>query len=99
MVCWESWTLDVTVASPRTESGMTPTANAGHPGILTAAERSKVRRAMETTLLKSVMKVVTIMSRERDHIPPITVSETNPFPYTISVNPKVDGWGTRMGIF
>ncbi len=54
-------------------------------------ERAKVRRAMEKTLLKTAMKIVTIVNREKDHIPPITVSETNPFPYTIVVNPKGNG--------
>ena len=68
--------------------------------MLTDPERAKVRRAMETTLLKTVMKIVTIANREKDHIPPITVSEKNPFPYTISINPKGgEGWGTRMGMF
>jgi len=81
-VCWEQWTLDVTLATPRTES-----------------ERAKVRKAMETMLQKTAMKIVSTVNREKDHIPPITTSETNPFPYQISINPKVDGWGARMGIF
>lgn len=72
--CWEQWTLDVTLANPRSD-----------------AERAKARRAMEKTLLKTAMKIVTIVNREKDHIPPITVSETNPFPYTIVVNPKGNG--------
>ena len=38
--------------------------------------------------MKTAMKIVTIVTREKDHIPPITVSEANPFPYTIIVNPK-----------
>lgn len=54
---------------------------------------------METTLLRTAMKIVSIVNREKDHIPPITVSETNPFPYTITVNPKEEGWGTRIGMF
>jgi len=81
-VCWEQWTLDVTLATPRTET-----------------ERAKVRKAMEAMLLKAAMKIVTTVNREKDHIPPITTSEANPFPYQIVINPKGDGWGTRMGIF
>ncbi|KAI9746507.1 MAG: hypothetical protein M1818_000220 [Claussenomyces sp. TS43310] len=81
-VCWEQWTLDVTLATPRTES-----------------ERAKVRQAMETMLLRTAMKIVSTVNRDKDHIPPITTSETNPFPYQISTNPKGDGWGARMGIF
>ncbi|KAI1434905.1 DUF1649-domain-containing protein [Xylaria sp. CBS 124048] len=81
-VCWESWTVKVTVAEPRTES-----------------ERAKVRRAMEQTLLTTAMKIVTCVNSYKDHIPPITTSETNPFPYQISVNQKDAGWATRMGIY
>ncbi|CCU82555.1 DUF1649 domain-containing protein [Blumeria hordei DH14] len=80
-VCWEQWTLDVTLATPQTES-----------------ERAKVRQAMEQMLLKAAMKIVTVVNREKDHIPPITTSESNPFPYQIVVNSKESGWGSRMGI-
>jgi autophagy-related protein 101 len=62
-------------------------------------ERAKVRKAMEAMLLKAAMKIVTTVNREKDHIPPITTSEANPFPYQIVINPKGDGWGARMGIF
>ncbi|KAL1862488.1 hypothetical protein Daus18300_008585 [Diaporthe australafricana] len=84
-VCWESWTIRVTVAEPRTEN-----------------ERAKVRRAMETTLLTTVMKIITSVNSFKDHIPPITTTETNPFPYTITVNQKdggatAGGWGGRFG--
>jgi len=81
-VCWEMWTLDVTLATPRTES-----------------ERAKVRKAMEMMLQKTAMKIITIVNREKDHIPPITTSEANPFPYQIVINPKLEGWGNRIGIF
>lgn len=52
----------------------------------TDGERAKVRRAMEQTLFKSVMKIITIVNANKDHIPPITTSETNPFPYRIDVD-------------
>ncbi|KAI1397080.1 DUF1649-domain-containing protein [Hypoxylon fuscum] len=81
-VCWESWTVKVTVAEPRTDS-----------------ERAKVRKAMETTLLTTAMKIVTCVNSHKDHIPPITTSEANPFPYQINVNQKDAGWATRMGIY
>lgn len=62
-------------------------------------ERAKVRKAMEAMLLKAAMKIVTTVNREKDHIPPITTTESNPFPYQIVINPKADGWGTRIGLF
>lgn len=72
-------------------------------------ERAKVRKAMETTLLTTVMKIITSVNSFKDHIPPITTTETNPFPYTITVNQKDavggaaaaattgGGWGGRFG--
>lgn len=52
---------------------------------------------MELMLQRTVMKIVTTANRDLDHIPPITTSETNPFPYQIIINPRDDGW--RMSIF
>ncbi|KAK4992031.1 hypothetical protein LTR50_001427 [Elasticomyces elasticus] len=65
----------------------------------TESDSQKVRNAMEKSLEKTAFKIVTIVNRDRGHIPPITTTETNPFPYQILVNPKNDGWGQRMGIF
>ncbi|EXJ79741.1 hypothetical protein A1O3_08024 [Capronia epimyces CBS 606.96] len=52
------------------------------------ADRIKVRRAMESSLQKTAMKIVAIVNKDKDHIPPITTSDQNPFPYRIVVNPK-----------
>ena len=102
-VCWESWTVKVTVAEPRTEAGSccprspSPPPFAG-PVAQRRAERAKVRKAMESTLLTAVMKIVTSVNSHKDHIPPITTTDANPFPYQIIVNHKEAGWATRMGI-
>ncbi|KAN0086963.1 Autophagy-related protein 1010 [Elaphomyces granulatus] len=80
-VCWEIWTLDVTIATPRTDS-----------------ERSKVRKAMANTLQKAALKILAIVNRDKDHIPPITTSDANPFPYRIVLNPRADSWSNRIGI-
>ncbi|TGO91404.1 hypothetical protein BPOR_0029g00270 [Botrytis porri] len=64
-----------------------------------STERAKVRNAMEAMLLKAAMKIVTTVNTEKDHIPPITTSEANPFPYQITINPRADSWGARMSLF
>ncbi|PNS15547.1 hypothetical protein CAC42_806 [Sphaceloma murrayae] len=79
---WESWVLDVTLATPRSDT-----------------EVVKARRAMESTLQRTAVKIINIVNRDRNHIPPITTNETNPFPYQILVNPRSEGWGRGMGIF
>ncbi|PKY05422.1 DUF1649 domain protein [Aspergillus campestris IBT 28561] len=81
-VCWEVWNLDVTIATPRTES-----------------ERAKVRKAMENMLQKAALKILTVVNRDKDHIPPITTSDSNPFPYRVVVNPRTDGWQNRFGLY
>ena len=54
---------------------------------------------MESSLQKTAMKIVTIVNRDKDHIPPITTSDANPFPYNIVLNPqnKQEGYGLRFG--
>ncbi|RPB05740.1 DUF1649-domain-containing protein [Choiromyces venosus 120613-1] len=65
----------------------------------TDAERMKLRTSMETQLQAAVLNIITTASMKKDHIPPITTNEANPFPYSIIVSPKGETWGARMGIF
>ncbi|KAL2038530.1 hypothetical protein N7G274_008869 [Stereocaulon virgatum] len=81
-VCWESWCLEVTLATPKTE-----------------IERTKVTEAIGSTLQKTAMQVVTIVNRDKNHIPPLTTNEGNPFPFHIELSPRVEGWGRSIGIF
>lgn len=60
-------------------------------------EAVRNRKQMERQLQQAAMKIVTLVNMERNHIPPITTTESNPFPYQILVNPKTDGWSQRMG--
>jgi autophagy-related protein 101 len=96
-VCWEEWCLQVVVARPRSEAGEISSSTTMAPKLsrrLTdicggIQDRIKVRRAMESSLQKTAMKIVSIVNREKEHIPPITTSEQNPFPYRVLVNPKL----------
>lgn len=68
----------------------------------TPTEILKVRRAMTKSLEKAAHKIIGIVNRDKDHIPPITTTDANPFPYQVVVNPKAapePTWGPRMGIF
>ncbi|KAK8048356.1 hypothetical protein PG994_010086 [Apiospora phragmitis] len=96
-VCWERWTVKVTVAEPKDGDGCVTLPFPLFPFF----QRAKVRNAMETTLRGTVLKIVDIVNQQKDHIPPITTTDANPFPYQIVVNQKEDssGWATRMGIY
>jgi hypothetical protein len=61
-----------------------------------------VRKAAESTLRKTIMNIVTFVNIHKEHIPPITTSDSNPFPYQININQQGKegaGWVTRMGIY
>ena len=58
----------------------------------------KVRRAMSKSLQKAAFKIVNIVNQYKDHIPPITTTDQNPFPYQVHVNPK-PAPAPRMGFF
>lgn len=62
-------------------------------------EAMRNRRHMEKQLQTAAMTVVKTVNRDRNHIPPITTNDSNPFPYQILINPKTDSWGQKIGIF
>lgn len=56
-------------------------------------------RAEAPALHKIAMNIVKIVNRDKEHIPPITTSETNPFPYEIVLNPRAEYDGKSIGFF
>ena len=95
-ICWERWSLEVTLATPKTEAGEFEKSWQRASGN-NHTERAKVMKSIGSTLQKAAMRVVTIVNREKEHIPPITTSEMNPFPYSIDISPKIEGWGRGFG--
>jgi len=65
----------------------------------TEADRTRARRQIEDQLQTAILTIITTAGNKKDHVPPITTNDTNPFPYSIIVSPKGDTWGARMGIF
>ncbi|THY62433.1 DUF1649-domain-containing protein [Aureobasidium pullulans] len=90
---WETWTLNIALASPRTHQVLCSGADPF------CVEATTSRRAIEKSLSNAILKITDIVQQNKDHVPPITTQDTNTFPYHILVNPKNDGWGQRMGIF
>jgi autophagy-related protein 101 len=57
---------------------------------------------MTKSVEKAAYKIIAIVNRDKDHIPPITTTDANPFPYQIVVNPKnvnENDWRPRIGLF
>ena len=65
----------------------------------TESERNKLMRSVNTTLQKTAVRIVTIVNKHKDHIPPITARDSNPFPYSISLSPRAETWGKSIGLF
>ncbi|KAF3935509.1 hypothetical protein ABW19_dt0200790 [Dactylella cylindrospora] len=58
----------------------------------TESQRSQVRKDMESALQMTMLKIIEIVNNNKDHIPPITTSDYNPFPYRISVPQEGGSW-------
>lgn len=65
----------------------------------TESERAKARRQIENQLQATILAIIITAGNKKDHVPPITTNDANPFPYTIVISPKGETWSTRMGIF
>lgn len=54
---------------------------------------------MDNMLQKAALKILAVVGRDKDHLPPITTTDANPFPYRIILNPRTDGWQNRFGLY
>jgi len=59
------------------------------------AKRSEARKEMESQLQHTILRIIDIVNNHKDHIPPITTSDYNPFPYKIYI-PQKDNWSGRF---
>ncbi|KAG6013371.1 hypothetical protein E4U41_005078, partial [Claviceps citrina] len=82
-VCWESWTLKVTVAEPRTESER-------------AKVRRAMEQTLLTTAMKIVTFA---NAHKDHIPPITTTQGGNPFPFKINIDQKETGWAARMRIY
>lgn len=99
-VCWEVWKLKFTLTTPRTETGTWPSGeNKCVEDAECPPERTALLRAEAPALQKTAMTIVKIVNRDKDHIPPITTSEMNPFPYEILLNPRAESDAKTIGFF
>lgn len=48
-------------------------------------EAERLRRRMEKSLREAAFRIIELAGGEKDHIPPITTADANPFPYRIVV--------------
>ncbi|KAG0200598.1 hypothetical protein BGX28_006394 [Mortierella sp. GBA30] len=61
-------------------------------------EKDKQRsiKLMEKALSSLFLSILRTVNERKDHIPPITTSEGNPFPYQIVIPTAADTWGSMF---
>ena len=72
-VCWERWSVAVELLPPPDWTG----------GV--ESEVDGLRRREVKSLEAAAMEIIQLAGEYKDHIPPITTTEENPFPYEIEI--------------
>lgn len=94
-VCWEQWIVPVIVrhttdpasGSP-SQRGVSTQRRGLDVGLETdrTSELDSATAEQQESLRHAAMEMIRIANEEKDHIPPITTSEQNPFPYTVELS-------------
>ncbi|KAI9229336.1 MAG: autophagy-related protein, partial [Piptocephalis tieghemiana] len=60
---------------------------------ITEKDRSRDRATSSSSLRQALGEVLRLCEEHRDHVPIITTSDVNPFPFQISLPGGGDSWG------
>ncbi|KAM3417173.1 hypothetical protein BST61_g5435 [Cercospora zeina] len=83
---WETWHLNITVLPNNSNNNNNKTPSSEY-------NATQTRHLMTHELEKATWQVLEIANQQRNHIPPITTNESNPFPYDLKI--KVAGSGGK----
>ncbi|ORE04760.1 hypothetical protein BCV72DRAFT_307019 [Rhizopus microsporus var. microsporus] len=59
-------------------------------------DKPKATRWMENQLSQCLLTILKIVNEHKEHIPSITTTEGNPFPYQIAIQSQTESWGTMI---
>ncbi|CAG8523146.1 8213_t:CDS:2 [Ambispora leptoticha] len=62
----------------------------------TEMDRIKMRKEMNKQLTSCLFSIIRFINEKKDHIPSITDSNRNPFPYQIVIATTYDSWGSML---
>ncbi|CAI2165469.1 2685_t:CDS:2 [Funneliformis geosporum] len=62
----------------------------------TENETKRIRKDMDDQLATCLLDIIRFVNDKKDHIPPITTSDINPFPFQIVIPDTTDTWGTVL---
>ncbi|GAN02349.1 DUF1649 domain protein [Mucor ambiguus] len=82
-VCWEQWDITLNLAqSPKSEQAR--------------IEKLKSMKSVENQFIQNLMKILKIVNDYKEHIPSITTTEGNPFPYQIAIQSQSEAWNSMI---
>ncbi|KAI8992490.1 hypothetical protein BDB01DRAFT_778635 [Pilobolus umbonatus] len=79
-VCWEHWDIVLNMA----------------PSSLTEKDKLKAIKTAENQLRQCLMNILRLVNEHKEHIPSITITEGNPFPYQIGIQTPTESWNAMM---
>ncbi|CAG8695179.1 15975_t:CDS:2, partial [Cetraspora pellucida] len=62
----------------------------------TESDKLRIRKEMDRQLSACLFKIIRYVNDKKDHIPPITSLDANPFPYQIAIPATNDSWGSML---
>nr|CAG8604133.1 10774_t:CDS:2 [Entrophospora candida] len=80
-ICWEQWAITINIVNYNSN---------------TERERLIVHKEMAEQFYSCLFDIICYVNEKKDHIPPITTSEANPFPYQIFIPSTNDNWGSLL---
>ncbi|KAI8971632.1 hypothetical protein BDF20DRAFT_915413 [Mycotypha africana] len=82
-VCWEQWTITLHLINDNTT-------------VAAEQEQAKLVKSVEYQFKQSLLKILKIVNGHKEHIPSITTTEGNPFPYQIAIQSNTESWSSMM---
>lgn len=98
-VCWEQWNITLNLTQPpKSEQGIYRTTHrlSDANKQTTHIEKSKSMKSVENQFIQNLMKILKIVNDYKEHIPSITTTEGNPFPYQIAIQSQSESWNTMI---
>ncbi|KAI7901949.1 uncharacterized protein BX663DRAFT_94059 [Cokeromyces recurvatus] len=66
------------------------------PTPVSEQEKIKLNKSIEHQFIQCLLKILNMVNEYKEHIPSITTTEGNPFPYQIVVQSQIESWNSIL---
>ncbi|RCI03851.1 hypothetical protein CU098_012347 [Rhizopus stolonifer] len=80
LVCWEQWNIVLNLVQSPA----------------TEQEKFRSNKSIESQFGQNLLKILEIVNEFKEHIPSITTTEGNPFPYQIATQSQTESWSAMI---